>query len=251
MEYAKIIKEKTGKYGFMVTLAESGAMGTMFLGEGLPLLDWETREPLFNNPEAVKYMDFWVENYKNGIIPKEVIIEEHRKSIEMYSSGKTVMYNTGPQFLVQIKKNSPDVYANSVAFPPTTGSAKTIGISVMNLVVFKQTKHPDIAVDFALHVTNAKNQLDFCKLAVIFPSVEETTKDPFFSEGDDLEAVTRRIGAEQLPRAVNLKPGFKGSEILNQIFDDAVQKACRGDLTSAEALQEAEDKWRDYLSKEK
>jgi putative chitobiose transport system substrate-binding protein len=121
----------------------------------------------------------------------------------------------------------------------------------MNLVVFKGSQNPDLAVDFALHVTNAENQLDFCKLAVIFPSVEETTKDPFFTSGNDLEADTRRIGAEQLPRAVNLKRGFKGSEILDQLFDDAVQKACRGDLTSAEAIQEVEDKWLEYLAKEK
>ena len=44
-----------------------------------------------------------------------------------------------------------------------------------------KSKHPKEAADFAFYVTNAANQLAFCKLVAIFPTTKKTLDDPFFT----------------------------------------------------------------------
>ncbi len=50
------------------------------------------------------------------------------------------------------------------------------------IVVPRMSAHVETAVDFALFVTNDKNQLDFCRQVAILPSTKKAAADPYFQK---------------------------------------------------------------------
>ena len=69
------------------------------------------------------------------------------------------------------------------------------------LSVPRSSKNRDAATDFALFVTNDKNQLAFCKLAPLLPSVKEAAQDGFFikGKGDPIQDEAIRVSINQPP----------------------------------------------------
>jgi putative chitobiose transport system substrate-binding protein len=101
-----------------------------------------------------------------------------------------------------------------------------------------------LAAELAAFVTNGPNQLAFCRLVPILPSVVATARDPFFTQEDGtLEGKARVISARGLASAeVYLQP-YPGMGELNAAMSTAIEKACLGQATPREALAEAAARW--------
>lgn len=251
-EYSKIIKEKTGKFGYLPNLTEVGALKGYLFADGVKLVDESETKAIFNNEQGYKTIEFWTKLYKEGLIPKESLTSNHRRIIEMYKTGQVALFITGPQFLHQIKNDSPDIYKATKCAPPIMGKGKTYPVDVMSLCISNQSKYPKEASDFAKFVTNAENQLAFCKIVTIFPSVKEAAQDKYFTEGGDTaEERSRIIVASYLKQSIVEQYPRENQGELNRIMEDAIQKACLGKLTPREALDEAAELWTKTLSKKK
>jgi putative chitobiose transport system substrate-binding protein len=249
-DYCKIIKEKTDLYGYFPIYTESGTLRDYLLLDGVPLVDESGERAVFNTPQGVKTLTFWSDLYKNGLVPKEALTSRHRRPIELYKTGKIAMFVSGPQFLKLIKSDAPDVYNNTLCAPRILGKVEMYPVVVMNLSIARDCKHPQEAADFAAFVTNGQNQLDFCKITTIMPSVVSAAKDPYFTNVEDTpEGHARKIAAEQLFKATVKKYPTKNRPELNEAMDEAMQKACLGKLTPKEALDEAARKWTQILSR--
>jgi putative chitobiose transport system substrate-binding protein len=161
------------------------------------------------------------------------------------------MVFTGLVFLKRVKDNAPGIYKNTGIAPALTGRTGRHELAAMCLTVLKTSAHKKEAVDFAMYVTNAKNQLDFCKLVTIYPSAKSALSDPYFTRDDGtLETKARILGASQLKSAGRLRPFFLHPryDLLQQSFDEAMQNACTGKKSTSRAVTDAADEWNKILT---
>ncbi|MCD6310689.1 MAG: sugar ABC transporter substrate-binding protein, partial [Candidatus Eremiobacteraeota bacterium] len=172
---AGIIKEKTGIYGFMpaIKLINDWRM------DGIPVLDSSKKHALFDRREAVKKLEWYVDLRKRDLIPAETLVLGYQGALDRYQAGNLGMLITGPQFLLRIKINAPDVYNVTGVGPYPVGKAGIVPVATMNFVVPKASKNREKAVELALFFTNDENQLKFCKLVPLLPSRKKTARDEF------------------------------------------------------------------------
>ncbi|MBW4495026.1 MAG: sugar ABC transporter substrate-binding protein [Oscillatoria princeps RMCB-10] len=245
-EAAKQIKQKTGKYAFFVSFVgeDSAEVLQSLVQMGAQLVDAQGKAA-FNTPEGKAAFQYWVDLYKNGLLPKEALTQGHRRAIELYQAGEIALLNSGPQFFKTIAQNAPAVAQVSAAAPEITGPTGKKNVAVMNLAIPQSTDQPDAALKFALFVTNDKNQLAFAKAANVLPSTKEALKDSFFSTPAQPTPVdkARVVSASQLKDAEVLIPAMKDINQLQKIIYDNLQAAMLGEKTVEQAVAGAADTW--------
>ena len=247
----EIIKAKTGKYVFVPNFADSGKVLEYMVQDGINIISEDKTKAAFNTPESEKFMEFWIGLAKKGIIPKDSITQGHREAIDKFQAGETALLLSGPQFLNIIKQNAPKLYEKVGVSTQLTGKSGKVGVGVMNLVIPETSKNKDEAVKLAQFITNKQNQLEFCKLVTILPSVTEATKDPYFtslSPKPTVEENARKISSEQLQNATVLLPQIKKWADLTKVFDQYFQQAFLGQITVKDALKKAEEDWNKLLA---
>lgn len=248
-EYAKIIKDETGKYGYFPSLDLSLVLQHMVM-MGAELTNEDGTEAAFNTPEGLYAFEYFTNLYNEGLIPREALTGDQRATIDMYQAGQVAFFD-GSQFIVQVKENAPEIYENTLPSEAITGKSGKKTMSVQNVVVPKQTKNQEAAVKFALFLTNGENQLEFSKLTPILPSNVESLADPYFTEADDDAEPTdlvRIVSASQLESAELLVPPMNNYTELRQAMYDAISAAMLGEMTPQEALDKAEAEWNEILA---
>lgn len=243
---AKQIKDKTGKYAFFVTTVptDSGELMESFVQMGVKLVD-PAGKAAFNSPEGKAAFQYWVDLYKQKLIPPAILTEGHKRAVDLYQSGEVALLSSSPQFLNSVKTNAPDIAKNSVAAPQITGSTGKKNVAVMNLIIPKDTDKAEAALKFALFVTNSENQLTFAKEADVLPSTTESLADPYFSEvkeGDDISQA-RVVSAQQMEDAEILVPAMKDIKKLQKILYENLQQAMLDRKSVDQAIADAEKAW--------
>ncbi len=245
------IKAKTGKYVLMPTLTENGKMLRFFNKYDIPIVNKARDKTLFNTPQAQEVLSFWKMMYTSKFIPAESITHGHRESLGKFQAGETAFIIAGANFLNIIKQNAPQVYEKLDVTAQLTGTSGKAGFSLMNLVIPKKSKHPKEALKFALFLTNANNQLEFCKLAPILPSSKHALASEYFTGGNtnDIIVKSRIISARQLQDVLLPVPALENRKELYEIIDYMAQEVMLGQKTSEEALNRAKKEW-DKILKE-
>ncbi len=255
---AKQIKEKTGKYAFFATLLPEDANDVLesFVQMGVDLVA-PSGKAAFNSPAGKIAFQYWVDLYKQGLLPKEIMTQGQKQGIQLYESGATAMIFAGAPLVNDIAKNAPDIAKVSAIAPQITGQTKKIGVAVMNLVVPRTSKNSEAAVKFALFVTNAVNQLAFANSSDTLPSqiqaiteyktgLQSVKKVPDSKASGALNsslAQGKIVSASQLDRAEVLIPPIKDISILKRALYESLQAAMTGEKTVDQALQGAADVW--------
>ena len=243
---AQAVKERTGKYAFFVTFVpqDSAEVLQSFIQMGVPLLD-ESGQAAFNTPEGKAVFQYWTDLFKNGLLPREVLTQGHRRAIELYQAGEIAILSSGAEFLNTIATNAPTIAEVSASAPQVTGETGKKNVAVMNLVVPSGSDTPDAAVDFALFVTNDENQLEFAKAANVLPSTVKALSDPYFTEPNESSPVTkaRSVSAQQMTEAEVLIPATEGIKDLQQIIYENLQAAMLDQKTVDQAIADAETTW--------
>lgn len=246
-EVARQVHETTGKYAFFATFVPTDSADVLqsFAKMGVELLDAEGNAA-FNTPEGRAAFQYWTDLYTEGVLPREVLTQGHRRGIELYQAGETAILTSGPQFLNSIEANAPAIAQVSATAPQITGSTGKKSVAVMNLVIPRSTDAPDAAVQFALFITNSDNQLAFAQAANVLPSTVESLADPYFAEAGDSATTlekARAISAAQMQDADVLLPTHEDIKELQKIIYDNLQAAMLGDKTVDEAIADAAADW--------
>lgn len=243
---AKKIKDKTGKYAFFVTTVptDSGELMESFVQMGVKLVD-PAGKAAFNTPEGKAAFQYWVDLYKQKLIPPAILTDGHQRAVDLYQSGEVALLSSSPQFLNSVKTNAPDIAKNSVAAPQITGSTGKKNVAVMNLVIPKDTDKAEAALKFALFVTNPENQLTFAKEADVLPSTTESLANPYFSKADENDDISkaRVVSAQQMEDAEILIPAMKDIKKLQKILYENLQQAMLDRKSVDQALTDAEQAW--------
>lgn len=245
---AEKIKSATGKYAFFIPLVttDSNEILQSLVKMGVNLLNDQGKAG-FNTPEGIKAFSYWVDLYQKGLLPPEVMTQGHRHAIELYQAGELGLVGTGAEFLKTIANNAPTIYEVSGVAPQITGDTKKKNVSVMNLVIPKDSKNIEGAVNYALFVTNGENQLKFAQEANVLPS-HNSSIEQYISilESDpnkDIVTEARRISAVQLEDAEVLIPPVKNINELKKIIHENLQSAMLKEKTVEQAVTDAENQW--------
>jgi putative chitobiose transport system substrate-binding protein len=244
---AEEIKKKTGKYAFFVTFVpqDSAEVLESFVQMGVTLVDGDGKAG-FNSPQGKAAFKYWVDLYQKGLLPKEVLTQGHRRAIDLYQAGETTFLASGPEFMKTIAQNAPAIAKVSATAPQITGDTGKKNVAVMNVVIPRNTKHPDAALKFALFLTNDRNQLAFAKQANVLPSTKKALSDSYFKDVPP-NATTieqgRVISAKQLQQAEVLVPTRKDSNVLQKAIYENLQAAMLGKKSVDQAVEDAAKQW--------
>jgi len=246
-QVAQQIKDKTGKYAFFTTFVpqDSGEVMESLVQMGVTLVDAEGKAG-FNTPQGKAAFQYWVDLYKKGLLPKEVLTQGHRHAIDLYQSGETAFLASGPEFLKTIANNAPKIAQASAIAPQITGDTGKKNVAVMNIIIPRASKHPDSATKFALFVTNDENQLAFAKAANVLPSTTKALSDSYFKDmpaNASTVEKARVISATQLQQAEVLTPKLKDFKKLQKAIYDNLQAAMLGQKTVDKAVEDAAQQW--------
>ncbi|MGB5959990.1 MAG: sugar ABC transporter substrate-binding protein [Coleofasciculaceae cyanobacterium] len=247
-QVAKQIKDKTGKYAIFTTVVpgDSGEVLESFVQMGVDLVD-AGGKAAFNTPKGKAAFQYWVDFYKQGLMPKEALTQGHRHAIELYQQGETAFLSSGAEFMDAIAKNAPSIAKVSAAAPQITGETGKKNVAVMNLVIPRSTTKADAALKFALYVTNSANQLAFAKAANVLPSTVESLQNyrKELVSGAKVSPVeqAREISASQMQQAQVLVPTLKDGNKLQKAIYENLQAAMLGQKTVDQAVVDAAKEW--------
>jgi putative chitobiose transport system substrate-binding protein len=247
-QVAKQIKDKTGKYAFFTTFVpeDSNDVLESMIQMGAQLTDKQGKAA-FNTPAGKAAFQYWVDLYKQGLLPKESLTQGHKQGIQLYQSGETAMLSAGAPFINSIAQNAPQIAKVSAVAPQITGQTGKKSVAVMNLVIPRTTKMSDAAVKFALFITNATNQLAFAQASDTLPSNIKAIADyqTKLTSTDNKSALDRGklISAEQLSQSEILIPPLKNLNVLKKAIYENLQAAMSGETTVEQAVANAATTW--------
>ncbi len=243
IQTAVTIKQKTGVYGFMPNV-DTIRFLTLFQEEGLPILSADRKRAVFDGSAYVALLARYVDLFKRDMFPADTLQRGYLGATERYAAGQLAMLTTGPQFLLRVRSDSPDVYRETLVAPAPLGRGHVLDLPTMDLAVpLVSRRHAD-AVEFALYVTDDENQLAFSHLVVIFPSTRAAAADPYFTRpGTTPEDRGRAVAARELGTARDLTVVVPNSDELLRIFREAVENAFFGRMTAQQALSWAVKEW--------
>lgn len=238
--------KQAGAVPFMPNLGDSNRILELLAMDGVTLLSADRKKAAFDTPEGREAFAFWANLFRENVLPKEALGLDNREIVDRFQAGQSAVLPAGPQFLKQVKENAPELYKTVDVAPQIAGKSGKVGVGVMNLVVPTTSKRQEDAIKLATFITNAENQLAFCKLAGILPSAQKAAADPFFTTlpaTASVEDRARRIAAEQLERSVLLVPPMSHQSDLKKAMNAALQRAALGQQTPDEALKQAAADW--------
>lgn len=247
-QVAQQVRNATGKYAFFTTVVpeDSAEILESLVQMGVQLVD-ENGQAAFNTPQGKAAFQYWVDLYKNQLLPREVLTQGHRRAIELYQAGEIAILSSGPEFLNAIATNAPAIADVSAAGPQITGDTQKRNVAVMNLAIPRDTDQPENALKFALFVTNPDNQLAFAQAANVLPSTINAI-ERYKSELEKQPNVTpvekaRNVSASQLPTAEVLIPAKQDLNLLQKAIYDNLQAAMLGEKTVDRAVEDAATEW--------
>lgn len=238
---AQVMKSKTPGYILMPSITEGGRFFRALQKQGIPI--WSDEGTLaFANHGAGEELQFWVNLYQKGWVPKESITEGQQAAVDRFQAGTLGLLLTGPNFLNIVKENAPQIFKVTQVAPQFPAKSAFMDFSAMILVVPKRSPHPQEAVDFALFITNPQNTLKLAELAPVLPPHQSALKSSAFQQqnASDLLGKARSISAQQLLSAKTAMQIHPLQNRLNQLMDYYVQSALLGKLSPKEAMQKAQ-----------
>lgn len=245
---AKQIKDKTGKYAFFTTFVpeDSNDVLESLVQMGVKLVDKQGKAA-FNTSAGKAAFQYWVDLYKQGLLPKEALTQGHQQGIQLYQAGETAMLSAGAPFIDPIAKNAPQIAKVSAVAPQISGQTGKKGVAVMNLVIPRSTKMSEAAVKFALFITNASNQVAFAQASDTLPSNIKAVADykTKLGSSNDKSALAqgKLISADQLSQSEILIPPLKNLNLLKKAIYENLQAAMLGEKTVEQAVTTAAADW--------
>ena len=248
---AQAIQQRTGVYAWFPAMDGAAPLETLVAMQGR-LLSADGCQAAFDSPDGVAAFAYFRDLYAAKLMPPTVLTEGHRSAVAQFLAGQVAMVATGMQFIGQVKKNNPQLYAQVGVAPQLTGfrgSRSQPNIAAMNLAVPTSSRHPRLAFAFAAFVTNAENQLELVRRVPLLPSSRAAYADPLFTQptGDTLLDQARAISVQQVFEGQVQVPSLRHYNKLRASFVRGFQAAMAGRITPEAAVADISRTWRPLL----
>jgi multiple sugar transport system substrate-binding protein len=205
---------------------------------GGQIIDEKTGKPNVNTPQAQQGLDFLVNGFKNGMIPKEAITYQEEPARRAFEKGNLLFLRQWPyQWALSNKKGSPVAGKFDVAPLPGLNGPGAPTLGGHNLAISQYAKNKATALDFIKYLTSEdtekKNLLASSEaptLASLYADPELLQKFPYLPT---LKASL--LNAKPRPKAVRYGD-------VTAAIQEATYAALTGKQTSAQALASLQSK---------
>jgi multiple sugar transport system substrate-binding protein len=197
-------------------------------------------KPNVNTPEAKQGLDFLVNGFKQGYIPKEALTYQEEESRRAFQEGKLLFVRQWPYVYALASKNDgSSKVAGKFAVAPLPGlngpGVSSLGGHAMGISSYAKNKKS--ALDFIKFYTSQENSRKNLELASQAPVYTSIYDDPTLQQKFPYLPVLKAsiLGAQARPKVVRY-----GDATL--AIQDAAYGALQGTLTTDQALQQLQDK---------
>jgi len=244
----KTIKEKTNTL-CDIRLTVNDLLAQMVYEGNVKVISDDGKTFTFDSPEAVEWLQMYVDMVKDGTVDKTVLTaEQDRTGLDLFTTGKAAFYQTGPNLIREVRANNPGLYGYLAVVPAPVGKSGVLGKGLMGISVKNDTKFPNASIALAQFFTNPKSMLEFSKLVAIYPSTPASYDDPFFSTPPTaIEDSARPIAKDIVSKYADIVPFIPNKADVNQVVLDAVQQAIFNDVPAQQALTDAVTKANAFL----
>jgi multiple sugar transport system substrate-binding protein/putative chitobiose transport system substrate-binding protein len=247
LDLAQEIKDKSGVAG--VNLFQWSLVLPYY---GVDMVNSDRTKAAFNTGQTVDILNRWKAAYDSGAIAPGVVTKDIRNLPENLENRRVgFVLNQPATQLVNTQKNAPEVYSDIVVTASgRTKDGKLLLPGQQTFAIPSGSDNKATAADWLKFVTNADNQLAFCKIVAIFPSTKATLDDPFFdTTGTDAISVARKIIVDTLPDLADEALGTSKDQQLRDMFDEQIRGFLQGAVDAKTALSNAEQQWNTELTK--
>ncbi|GMG86464.1 sugar ABC transporter substrate-binding protein [Biformimicrobium ophioploci] len=249
LQTARLVREKFDRYVYFPAMDGSRPLEDM-VAMGASLLNARATGAGFEGESGRAFFSFYRDLFQQGLVPRNVLTEGHRKAVELFQSGEVTMITTGMQFLESIRVNSPALYEKVGIAPQLKAAAAPFSVAAMNLAVPELSPNKEAAFRFAAFVTSHENQMALARRVPLLPSTRQSFDDPFFlppAASAPLIAHARALSAQQTLKGEVLVPPLPGYSKLRNSFVFNLQAAMVGQLSVEEAVEQVADTWALFL----
>jgi putative chitobiose transport system substrate-binding protein len=219
---------------------------------GVHMVNADRTKAAFNTDQTADILNTWKAAYDSGAIAPGVVTKDVRNLPENLENRRVgFVVNRPATELVNTQKNAPEVYNDIVVTPSArTKDGKLLLTKQQTFMIPSGSDNKATAADWLKFVTNADNQLSFCKIVAIFPSTKATLDDPFFdTQGTDALSAARKIIVDTLPDLEDGALGTSKDQQLMDMFDEHIRAFLQGGVDAKTALSDAEQEWNTELAK--
>ncbi len=159
--FCQTIKDKTGTL-CDIRLTVNDLLAQMTYEGGVDVISEDGTKFTFDSPEAVAWLQMYVDMVKAGTVDKTVLVtDQDRVGLDLFTSGQAAFYNTGPNLIREVRANNPGLYGYLDVVPAPVGKSGVVGKGLMALSVKADTKYPNAALALATFFSNPKSMLEF------------------------------------------------------------------------------------------
>lgn len=231
-------------YGFGLNAGERYVSYKKFMalawGNGGGILSHDLSRAVFDSPENLRTLEFYVTLMPHSLIERQDMIDQ------AFKEGRLGMMISGGWNLNRIPQEAP-LLDYGVALVPRPDGDRGEHASFGGgeaLVIFSGSKKKALAAELAAFLISAERAVALCReVRSVQPSFVGAEEDPYYaSHPHDL------IFVRQLETAVS-PPAIPEWMEMEEVIDEAVERAIHDKQTPAEALQEADRRLNAILSR--
>jgi ABC-type glycerol-3-phosphate transport system substrate-binding protein len=238
--FCQAIKDATGTL-CDIRLTVNDLLAQMTYEGGVQVISEDGTEFTFDSPEAVAWLQMYVDMVKAGTVDRTVLVtDQDRVGLDLFTSGQAAFYNTGPNLIREVRANNPGLYGYLDVVPAPVGKSGVVGKGLMALSVKADTEYPNASIALAEFFSNPKSMLEFSKIVSIYPSTPASYDDPFFStEPVAIEDSAKPYAKDAVSKLADILPTVPNKADVNEIVLQAVQAALFDGADPQTVLSEA------------
>ncbi len=258
--FAKQIKEKTGKAGFGL-VAKLNAGNTPFRymplswAHGGGALDEATDNPtyqksMFDSDGNIQALQWVYDVYTNGWAPQSSLTNTQTEVQDLFISGEVGMMITLPGSYTTVKNRAPDIASKmNFTLMPKGPVRRAVVFGGSNMIIFKSTKNLDATKAVVKDQTSPP-----WSLRLHYESSNPGNRDGFtLPEEKVRESETKflDVAIQMLQYGISFPTVPEASDIMNLIVPQMMQDVMTKNKTPQQAGQDAAKKVNDMLAKRK
>jgi len=194
------------------------------------MLNKDGTKAVFNSPEAVKALQLWVDLQKT-VMPPGMATGTEDDVKGLFIAGRLAMFTSGPWVIPSLKAAGIDGKWAIAPLPSGAQSATVLG--GWDLLVLKNSKHPDQAKAFLSWLMQDKNIRDYYLALGALPVKVALAHDPAFSNDPYISEQTAIMGQARS------RPSGAAAGDVDAALGKAVQAGLAGTLSPQQALDTA------------
>ena len=239
-ELCKLVKDTTGTL-CAIRLTVNDLLAQMTYEGGVDVINEDGTAFTFDSPEAVEWLQMYVDMVKAGTVDKTVLVtDQDRVGLDLFTTGKAAFYNTGPNLIREVRANNPGLYGYLAVVPAPVGKSGVVGKGLMAMSVKADSAYPNASMALAQFFTNPQSMLDFAKIVAVYPSTPASYDDPFFSaEPVAIEDSAKPYAKDAISKLADIVPTVPHKADVNEIVLQAVQQALFNNVDPQQALTDA------------